>query len=77
VPALVELVVPLKPFTRMDDVVGGLTKSARLLEMQADAPPSTKMSKESKSKIGWRDLYSETAAGVGARNTGCECRQSQ
>jgi hypothetical protein len=67
VPTLVELVVPLKPFTWMDDVVGGLTKSATLLEMQADAPPSTKMSKESESKIGRRDLSSKTAAAALAR----------
>jgi hypothetical protein len=62
VPTLVELVVPLKLFTQMDEVVGGLTKSARLLEMQADAPPSTKTLKESKSKIVRQDLSSETTA---------------
>jgi hypothetical protein len=35
--------------------------------MQAAAPPSTKMLKESESKIGQRDLSSEIAAAVLAR----------
>jgi hypothetical protein len=36
--------------------------STRLFEMQADAPLRTRMSKESESKIGQRDLLSETTA---------------
>jgi hypothetical protein len=67
VPTLVELVVPLEPCTWIDMVVGGLTKSARLLEMQAEAPPSTRMSKETESIIGQRDLSSEIAAAALAR----------
>jgi hypothetical protein len=62
VPTLVELVVPLKSFTRVVDVLGGVTKSERSLEIQAVAPPSTSMSKESESKIARRDLLFETAA---------------
>jgi hypothetical protein len=63
-PTLVELVVPFKPYTQIAEVVGGLTKLVRLLEMQADATPWTRMPKklESKSKLGQRDLFSEIAA---------------
>jgi hypothetical protein len=43
--------VPLNPLTRTVDAVGGLTKSERELEIHEVAPPSTKMSKESESKI--------------------------
>jgi hypothetical protein len=61
VPTLVELVVPLKSFTRVVDVLGGVTKSDRSLEIQAVAPPSTSMSKESESKIARQDLLFKTA----------------
>jgi hypothetical protein len=42
-------------------------KWARLLEMQADAPPSARMSKESESKMGLRGPSSEIAAAALAR----------
>jgi hypothetical protein len=63
VPTLVELVVPLKPFTRVVDVLGGVTKSERSLEIQAVAPPST------------RPVVRDRR--VGARNSGGNCSQSK
>ena len=62
VPTLVELVVPLKPFTRTEEAIGGLMKSDRELEMHEVAPPSTRMSKESESKIARADSLEEVAA---------------
>jgi hypothetical protein len=55
VPTFVELVVPLKPLTLTAESLGGFIKAARLLEMQEVAPPSTRMSKESESKMTRRE----------------------
>jgi hypothetical protein len=56
VPTRVELVVPLNPLTQTVDVFGGVTKSSKELEMHDVAPPSTKMSKESESKMAREDV---------------------
>jgi hypothetical protein len=55
-PALVELVAPLKPLTRTKDAFGGVTKSHKELEMHNVAPPSMRMSKESKSNMAQEDI---------------------
>jgi hypothetical protein len=61
VPTFVELVEPLKPFTRTLEACGGLIKSDALLEMQAVAPPSTRISYESESKIALEEHLEGTA----------------
>ena len=55
------LVAPLKPFTRTGEAFRGRMKSVKLLEMHEVAPPSTRMSKESESKMARVLLASETA----------------
>jgi hypothetical protein len=54
-------VEPLKPFTRTLEACGGLIKSDALLEMQAVAPPSTRISYESESKIALEEHLEGTA----------------
>ena len=53
--------MPLKPLTRTVESLGGVIKSERLLEMQEVAPPSTRMSKESESKMAREDARAEAA----------------
>jgi hypothetical protein len=67
VPTLVELVDPLKPLTRTLEAFGGLRKSEALLEIQAVAPPSTRISKESESNIALEPVEGAALAAALAR----------